>query len=208
MTNRPSRLAVQGSVFTETAMAKRNRGSVGQRRALLRPSLRPWRVVLAIFGLAVTAMATGAAGPVKAQGAVRSVHGEWQIRCDKPAGAQTEQCALIQSVTAEDRPNIGLTVIILKTADQKARLMRVLAPLGVLLPAQLGLQIDQNDLGRADFIRCLPNGCIAEVVIDEQIVERLRAGTTATFVLFQTPEEGIGIPMSLKGFAEGFARLP
>jgi invasion protein IalB len=150
----------------------------------------------------------GLAAQAHAQGAVRSVHGEWQIRCDKPAGAQAEQCALIQSVTAEDRPNIGLTVIILKTADQKARLMRVLAPLGVLLPAQLGLQIDQNDLGRADFIRCLPNGCIAEVVIDEQIVERLRTGTTATFVLFQTPEEGIGIPMSLKGFADGFAKLP
>ena len=86
--------------------------------------------------------------------------------------------------------------------------MRVLAPLGVLLPAQLGLQVDQTDLGRADFFRCLPNGCIAEVVIDEQIVEKLRAGTTATFVLFQTPEEGIGIPMSLKGFADGFAKLP
>jgi invasion protein IalB len=157
--------------------------------------------------LAVAALVS-MAGSAQAQGAVRSVHGEWQIRCDRPAGAQTEQCALIQSVTAEDRPNIGLTVIILKTADQKARLMRVLAPLGVLLPAQLGLQIDQTDLGRADFIRCLPNGCIAEVVIDEQIVERLRAGTTATFVLFQTPEEGIGIPMSLKGFADGFAKLP
>ena len=31
-----------------------------------------------------------------AQGAVRSVHGDWQIRCDTPPGAQAEQCALIQ----------------------------------------------------------------------------------------------------------------
>ena len=60
-----------------------------------------------------------AASPAAAQGVVRSVHGDWQIRCDTPAGAQTEQCALIQSVTAEDRPNVGLTVIVLKTADQK-----------------------------------------------------------------------------------------
>ena len=31
---------------------------------------------------------------------------------------------------------------------------------------------------------------------------------TATFVLFQTPEEGIGVPASLAGFKEGFEQLP
>ena len=76
------------------------------------------------------------------QGAVRSVHGDWQIRCDTPPGAQAEQCALIQSVVAEDRSNAGLTVIVLKTADQKSKLMRVVAPLGVLLPSGLGLKLD------------------------------------------------------------------
>ena len=99
------------------------------------------------FGL--TAMAS-------AQGAVRSVHGDWQIRCDTPPGAQGEQCALIQSVVAEDRSNAGLTVIVLKTADQKSKLMRVVAPLGVLLPSGLGLKLDNQDVGRAGFVRCLP----------------------------------------------------
>lgn len=148
------------------------------------------------------------AGQVAAQGAVRSVHGDWQIRCDTPPGAQTEQCALIQSVTAEDRPNVGLTVIILKTADQKSRLMRVLAPLGVLLPSGLGLKIDDADIGRAGFVRCLPNGCVAEVVMDDKLIGQLKAGQYATFIIFQTPEEGIGIPLSLAGFSAGFDRLP
>ena len=35
-----------------------------------------------------------------------------------------------------------------------------------------------------------------------------RTGQTATFIIFQTPEEGIGFPMSLKGFGEGFDKLP
>ena len=144
----------------------------------------------------------------RAQGTVKSVHGDWQLRCDTPPGAQTEQCALIQSVTAEDRPNVGLTVIVLKTADQKSRLMRVLAPLGVLLPSGLGLKIDNADLGRAGFVRCLPNGCVAEVVMDDNLIAQLRKGTSATFIIFQTPEEGIGIPMSLKGFGEGYDLLP
>jgi invasion protein IalB len=143
-----------------------------------------------------------------AQGAVKSVHNDWQVRCDTPPGAQGEQCALIQSVTAEDRANVGLTVIVLKTADQKSRLMRVVAPVGVLLPSGLGLKIDQADVGRAGFVRCLPNGCVAEVVMDDNLVKQLRNGQTATFIIFQTPEEGIGFPMSLKGFGEGYDKLP
>jgi invasion protein IalB len=163
----------------------------------------------AIFRLAAFALAIGvSAPPAAAQGVVKSVHGDWQIRCDTPPGAQSEQCALIQSVTAEDRPNVGLTVIVLRTADQKSRLLRVLAPLGVLLPSGLGLKIDQADIGRAGFVRCLPNGCVAEVVMDDNLISKLRTGQSATFIIFQTPEEGIGIPVSLKGFGEGYEKLP
>jgi invasion protein IalB len=143
-----------------------------------------------------------------AQGAVRSVHGDWQIRCDTPPGAQGEQCALIQSVVAEDRSNAGLTVIVLKTADQKSKLMRVVAPLGVLLPSGLGLKLDNQDVGRAGFVRCLPNGCVAEVVMDEKLLGQLRTAKTATFIIFETPEEGIGFPLSLNGLGEGYDKLP
>jgi invasion protein IalB len=169
--------------------------------------LRPLASALGAAALALVAVSTFG-GEADAQGAVRSVHGDWQIRCDTPPGAQNEQCALMQSATAEDRPNAGLTVIVLKTSDQKARLMRVVAPLGVLLPSGLGLKIDNNDVGRAGFVRCLPNGCVAEVVMEDKLIEQMRNGQTSTFIIFQTPEEGIGFPMSLKGFGEGFDKLP
>src|SRR6201999_1825436 len=158
--------------------------------------------------VAALGMLIGTTGPSSAQGVVRSVHADWQIRCDTPPGAQGEQCALIQSVTAEDRANVGITVIVLKTADNKSRLMRIVAPMGVLLPSGLGLKIDNEDVGRAGFVRCLPNGCVAEVVMDPNLIKQMRSGQTATFIIFQTPEEGIGFPMSLKGFGEGFDKLP
>src|ERR1700681_3630423 len=165
---------------------------------------RGWLAPLAL----IVALAAFSSERASAQGAVKSVHKDWQIRCDTPPGAKIEQCALIQSVTAEDRANVGLTVIVLKTADEKSRLMRVGAPLGVLLPSGLGLKIDQADIGRAGFVRCLPNGCIAEVVMDDDLLKKLRGGQSATFIIFQTPEEGIGFPMSLKGFGEGYDKLP
>jgi invasion protein IalB len=163
--------------------------------------------VAAALGLITTVLAF-AALPVKAQGVVKGQYGDWQMSCDTPPGASFEQCAIIQNVTAEDQPNVGLSVIVLKTADQKARLLRVLAPLGVLLPNGLGLNIDGKDMGRVAFVRCLPNGCVAEVVMDDALLDTLSKGTNAIFVVFKTPEEGIGIPVSLNGFGDGFTQLP
>lgn len=165
-----------------------------------------WRAVTAL-GCTIAAVCLLSL-PANAQGAVRSVHGDWQIRCDTPPGAQAEQCALIQSVVAEDRSNAGLTVIVLKTADQKSKLMRVVAPLGVLLPSGLGLKLDNVDVGRAGFVRCLPNGCVAEVVMDDKLLAQIRTAKTATFIIFETPEEGIGFPLSLNGIGEGYDKLP
>ncbi|HRO00886.1 invasion associated locus B family protein [Nitrobacter sp.] len=168
-------------------------------RVLASRILASWAAALLVAGFASAA---------SAQGAVKSVHGDWQIRCDTPPGAKAEQCALIQSVVAEDRSNAGLTVIVLKTADQKSRLMRVVAPLGVLLPSGLGLKLDNADVGRAGFVRCLPNGCVAEVVLDDKLLGQLRGAKTATFIIFETPEEGIGFPLSLNGLGEGYDKLP
>lgn len=144
----------------------------------------------------------------QAPGTVKSNHGAWSVVCDKPAGAATEQCALMQNVIAEDRPEVGLSVVVLKTADRKSKILRVLAPLGVLLPNGLGLNVDGKDIGRAYFVRCFADGCYAEVVLEDELLKTFRSGAQATFIVFQTPEEGIGIPVDLKGFAEGFDALP
>ena len=162
------------------------------------------------IGLAVAALALVVFGtaPASAQGVVKAKYGDWEMRCETPPGAAKEQCAIIQSVAAEDKPNINLVVIVLKIADGKSRLMRVVAPLGVLLPSGLGLKIDAADVGRAGFVRCLLSGCVAEIVMEDKLIEQLKAGTSATFIIFQTPEEGTGIPLTLAGFKDGFDKLP
>lgn len=147
--------------------------------------------------------------PAAAQGQVVARYGDWRVACDRPPGAQSEQCALIQDVAAEGRDNIQVTVIVLKTADLAATLLRVIVPLGVLLPFGLGLQIDGNSIGTVEFVRCFyPEGCLAELVIDDTLLAQLSEGTTATFVIFLTPEAGTGLPVSLDGFADGYNALP
>lgn len=183
-------------------------------------TLREWPA--AKLGIAL-ALALGLASPVDAQGAapeaaaatgltgpgsvVRETHGAWQLSCRTPPGAKEEKCALVQSVTAEDRPNVGLTVVFYKAIGEDKKLLRVVVPLGVLLPTGLGLKIDDQDVGNAPFLKCGKRGCIAEVVLQDEIIEKMKKGGNAVFIIFDTPEAGIGIPISLQGFGNALAGL-
>ncbi|MGP0091837.1 MAG: invasion associated locus B family protein [Xanthobacteraceae bacterium] len=100
-----------------------------------------------------------------------------------------------------------MSVILLRSTEKKI-LLRVLAPLGILMPSGLGLKIDGKDIGRAGFVRCLATGCVAEVIVDDALLGQLKGGKVAQFIIFQTPDEGIGIPISLAGLAAGLGDLP
>ncbi|KWT66711.1 Signal recognition particle GTPase [Hyphomicrobium sulfonivorans] len=141
------------------------------------------------------------------EGTVKAQHGDWQVVCkDPPPGAKSEVCALVQSVTAEDKDNIGLTVYF-QIFSNGTRVLRVFAPLGILLPPGLGLKIDDKDVGHAPFLRCHTFACYAQVVVEDPLVEQLKNGKTAIFIIFQAEEAGIGIPISLAGFKEALAKL-
>lgn len=146
--------------------------------------------------------------PEMADGTIKAQHGDWQVVCKPPpAGAKNEICALVQSVTAEDRPNVGLTVYFQKFS-QGMRVLRVFAPVGVLLPPGIGLKIDNVDVGHAPFLRCHTFACYAQVTLDDKLIGQFSGGKTAIFIIFQTEEAGIGIPLSLNGFSQALAALP
>lgn len=182
-------------------------------------SLDPWRTVLAVIALSVGCIIGSGAAPAQQKGAprdaslspeggaVKAQHGDWQVVCKPPPpGAKNEVCALVQSVTAEDKNNVGLTVYFQKFSDG-TRVLRVFAPVGVLLPRGLGLKIDDKDIGNAPFLRCHSFACYAQVVAEEKLIGQLKTGKQAVFIIFQTEEAGIGIPISLSGFDKALAAL-
>jgi invasion protein IalB len=153
------------------------------------------------------AQAPAALSPGAGDGTVKGQYGDWQVVCKPPPpGAKNEVCALVQSVTAEDRNNIGLTIYF-QTFSNGTQVLRVFAPLGVLLPPGVGLKIDDTDVGHAPFLRCHSFACYAQVTVEQKLVDQLKAGKTAIFIIFQTEEAGIGIPISLAGFADALASL-
>jgi invasion protein IalB len=185
-------------------MQLRKKISVRSRPLAVGVSLLLFAFAQSITMIAVSREALAVDAP---EGTVKSQHGDWQVVCkDPPPGAKNGVCALVQSVTAEDKNNIGLTVYFQKFSNG-TRVLRVFAPLGVLLPPGLGLKIDDKDVGHAPFLRCHSFACYAQVVVEDPLVEQLKTGKTAIFIIFQTEEAGIGIPISLKGFGDALNEL-
>ncbi len=182
-------------------------GSVASAGANARASAGAGAVAVGVIVGAALCLPDAAHAQKNIDGKVEAQFGDWQVVCKPPPpGARNRVCALVQSVTAEDRNNVGLTVYFQRFSNG-TRVLRVFAPLGVLLPPGLGLKIDGKDVGHAPFLRCHSFACYAQVVVEDKLVQQLSRGKSAVFIIFQTEEAGIGIPISLAGFSKGLAHL-
>jgi invasion protein IalB len=137
---------------------------------------------------------------------VKAQFGDWKHECSKPPGSRNELCAITQDVSDENNPDIGVSVHIQKLPGGE-HILRVIAPLGVLLTHNLAVKVDGDYLGEAPFLRCYVLGCQAQIEIDEKFRTRLTAGKTMLLVIHRTTEQGVGIPISLNGFTQAFAAL-
>ena len=174
---------------------------------------------IAYLCLATLFSLCGAASGAQAQGVVKGNFGDWELRCDSApqpapvnAGQPREQCILYQNIADEKDEKLNLVIVVLKTSDpknpgQRRPVLRVIAPLGVLLPRGLALRIDQTEIGSTGFVRCLSNGCVAEVDMDDQLIEKFKRGQVATLIVALTPEEQRGLPLNLGGFDKGYGAL-
>ena len=137
---------------------------------------------------------------------VKSTHGYWQVVCKKPEGSELEICAAIQDVASESNPDVSLSVQFHFTHEGD-RILRVFAPEWVLLPPGLGLQIDDENIGQAQFVRGSSFGVVAQVTLTPELVKKFATGKTAWFIIYQTREAGIGIPVSLDGYNDAIAAI-
>jgi invasion protein IalB len=154
----------------------------------------------------------GAAGPAPAAPTVLSTHGDWKVQCEpspEGAAAAPQQCGMVQTAHSDKEPKAELTLIIVKQKekDKIVPAMRVLAPLGVFLPTGIALEIDGAAVGRVPYARCTRRVCYAMATASGDMLDKMRKGTNANFIIYQGP--GLGVPMkiSLNGFSAAFSAL-
>jgi invasion protein IalB len=162
------------------------------------------KTFLAVALAAATAVAPHASAQDEA--VVKATHGDWEVRCVEASG----NCVMTQRVPGEsDNTLYVVEVVRLPENPNAVAGMRVRAPMGVLLPRGLQVQVDGGEAVQAPFVFCVQDVCVAEIVLREQDLDVFRRGAVAKLTVYaaQAPDAPQQGDMSLIGFTAGFEEL-
>ncbi|EJF90535.1 invasion associated locus B family protein [Bartonella tamiae] len=133
--------------------------------------------------------------------------GAWTKICTLPPGTPNIQCEVVQNVRAQNRPDITFRVTLYKLPNNEGTLMRVFVPIRVELRLGVGIKIDDKDMGKMDYRRCLGDNCVAEAFLKPEDLKAFLDGKMATYFIFTTPEEGVGGMIDLTGLNQAYNAL-
>jgi invasion protein IalB len=128
---------------------------------------------------------------------------DWTVRCSKGTATVPAACEMLQQ-PKDDQGQTILAVAIGKLANTPNPGMLIILPLGIWLPPGVVLKVDDGEEIPARVERCERRGCQVELLLEPDILAKLKAGTKAE-VLFQIYDENgepqvVGVSFSLFGF--------
>jgi len=134
----------------------------------------------------------------------REKFGDWIKECLIEKG-KPERCQLAQTLV--DKKGRKIVYFIVARKDDRPYL-EVGAPLGILIPAGIAVQIDTEKAAQMQLVDCNPSGCRAVLSLSPQQVDQLKMGDTI-FARFVDSKSGkrLALKGSLKGFAEAAKSL-
>lgn len=123
---------------------------------------------------------------------------DWQVRCLQ--STTPKQCQMTQLVN-NPNSNAPIMRVILEYPPQiDTAAMAFLLPLGTRLIPGMQINVGGGEPIRIPFQVCLPNGCRANLRVDDALLSRLKQGTEYTITLIGPRGEKINLPVSLMGF--------
>ena len=180
--------------------------------------VRPWLAVAALSaacaGLgasAALAQATEGAPAAPAEGPRDGQEfQDWTLHCRAPEGPTPDVCEMHQRVVNQEGERVMLAVVGRLPNIDTPGLLFVL-PLGISLPPGAFLRIDQGEEERVPVERCERQGCRIELLLDDELLARLKAGTRATVAFHVYDGQGqrprVDVPVSLLGFSAALAEV-
>ena len=163
------------------------------------------------------AVATALAGPASAQGLgqgqagdeVVATYGDWDIRC----ATERDVCVMHQ-VGKGEQGNDVIEVRIRKlegvtgeNGQPVPAAIQIAAPLGVALQRGVRVQVDGGEGTAFPYQLCVQGGCISRGALSRTLVERMKAGATATFTVVAANGNSVPVDISLSGFTRSFGEL-
>ena len=174
--------------------------------------LRGTRIFLSLMG-AMLAM------QLQAAETRREEFGDWGFICNKAddqEGAKEScnlfQTALLNANQAEGEGSAagGQRVLLTRIGylpDNENPVLLITAPLGILLPMGITVEVEGHDTLRIPVQRCDAGGCLAVYGMEEALVAAFRKASEAKVSFYDPQRRSATIPLSLSGFTKGMQEL-
>jgi invasion protein IalB len=134
---------------------------------------------------------------------------DWLLRCGQTQEGR-EVCEMQQQTT--DKEGRTVMAVAIGTVPGRSDLgLLIILPLGIILPAGVQLTIDGGAEMPLELDRCERQGCRIEMLIEPDLLGRLKSGREAKVFFEADDPQGqrrrLGVPISLLGFTAALGAL-
>ncbi|MDX3924908.1 MAG: invasion associated locus B family protein [Shinella sp.] len=165
------------------------------------------RAMLSVFAFSVAASAMPSASLAQQQPAAGNTPPKgWFKVCTKQE--DNDVCIVQNLITANSGQLITAVGLITVTGKVNRKLMQVSVPSARLVPSGIQMQIDGGKPQKLDYAICMPDKCVAEVPLTDQMVASLKKGGEVVFTSVNFQRAPNPIKMSLEGFTGTFDGEP
>ena len=153
-----------------------------------------------------TVLAQGAAD-LQAPTTLSETYDAWTVQCVNRADGENTQriCQMTQELLQQNTRQRVLTFAIGRS-DQGSKATLIL-PFGLLLSDGVRIKIAEEEILQGAFRTCLPAGCVVEVDVSDDAIQKLEAAPTASILMTSNTGQPVKTDVSLQGFASAFQRL-
>lgn len=115
----------------------------------------------------------------------------------------------VQNIRLSDNGQLltGVSLIEVKGKVNR-RAFQIAVPTGRLVPPGIGMQVDGGQATKIDYMLCLPDRCIAEAQLTDELVASFKRGSQLTLTSVNYQNQQSPITVSLQGFTDAFDGEP
>lgn len=156
--------------------------------------------------LAAGAIGLAAVGTVPASAQQQDLPQGWFKACSKQ---QDVDICNVQNIMVADTGQLltGVSLIEVKGKVNR-KIFQITVPSGRMVPPGIGLQIDGGQTQKIDYIMCLPDRCIAEGQLTDNLVSAFKKGSQLTLTSVNFQNQANPLQMTLSGFTGAFDGEP
>jgi invasion protein IalB len=182
---------------------------------------RTWGMALALClilagGLSAPAFAGNTATAEKTAAAVQPRdYDDWRLSCASADEKSAPSCTIFQLLSVEQQngkdkqqvPALTTVVHIEQVKDKPQTMIRMVTPLGIALISGISFKIDEGKPTQVPFMRCIPGGCLTEMIFDKEMLGKLKSAKKLLVgYKAQTGKDQV-FDVSLKGFPQALEAL-